>query len=67
MEPPKCAICNSQKLFGLCDCEGKRPRHDGQDGKTDKNAKTEAVVLDESTKKGLTRNGLLIDDIVNLK
>ena len=29
--------------------------------------KTEPVVLDESTKKGLTRNGLLIDDIVNLK
>ena len=29
--------------------------------------KTEPVVLDKSTKKGLTKNGLLIDDIVNLK
>ena len=29
--------------------------------------KTEPVVLDKSTKKGLIKNGLLIDDIVNLK
>ena len=30
-------------------------------------SKTELVVLDESTKKGLTENGILSDDIVNLK
>ena len=63
MAPPKCKICNSQKLFGLCDCEGKRPRDDGQDGKTDKNAKT-AVKKGKKVSESKVVSTSLTDEIV---